>query len=240
MFEADPGAHTAKIAVMLGHASQMFDDAAGHQAEIAGVEGKTDIGEPGHQAIEKEIAGAQEQRLLAANALGVDDVIAFSESLKELRDGFRKVLEVAIHDDRGFAIDVIESRTDGGLMAIVSGEGNHDDAGILGGGLLEEGERGIGAAVIGKDDLVRAAGESVENGAEAAEEFGQDLFFVVNRNGDGEARRRIHALYRTCGKGRGEGINKFFSRNGRGAEKKVGEKGNARCEAWGEIQTKVF
>jgi hypothetical protein len=57
---------------------------------------------------------------------------------------------------------------------------------------LEQLERVIGAAVVHEDDLVRAARDRIEHGAEASQQLGDARRLVVERDRDGEPEARAH------------------------------------------------
>jgi hypothetical protein len=60
--------------------------------------------------------------------------------------------------------------------------------------LFQEGECAVRASVVHKHDFVRAAGDLIQRGECPAQEFRQHRLFIVQRNRNGETKRRIHVL----------------------------------------------
>jgi len=75
--EPDPAHQAAQEPVVLAHAVQLVGHAAVDQAEVAGVPGDVDAGQPVEQAIEERRGGTLERGLpLALLAARKDDLVA--------------------------------------------------------------------------------------------------------------------------------------------------------------------
>ena len=98
------------------------DDATIHEAEIAGVERNVDVGNRTQQAIEDAIRDCLERVPCAAPAHREDDVASLAPQTDEIGDDLRWILQVAVHDDDGSTLRVINARGDRGLMSEIARE----------------------------------------------------------------------------------------------------------------------
>ena len=128
----DPGSQSAQIPLMFRNLLQRIDDPTGEQREVARIDREPDSGDQSQHAIEDEVAGAKHPPFLPPHPPHVNDVEALRVFLEQLRNGFRRILQVAIHDDDHIACRVIESRAERRLMAEVTRERDRDDAFIVG------------------------------------------------------------------------------------------------------------
>ncbi len=118
---------------------------------------------------------------------GIDDVVAFQMRPDEVGDRLRRVLQVPVHQDDRVPGDVVERRGKRGLVAEVPGKSDDREA-RLGGRRTDQCLSGsIPAPVVDKDDLMRAARDSVQHHSQAAEQLRQQLDLVVDRHGYGKA-----------------------------------------------------
>ena len=122
--------------------------------------------------------------------------------LDKLWDDLGNILQVTVHNYGGAAADVVEGSGDGRLVAKIAGERDGDQAGILHGGLFEDGASAVGAPVIDDNNFVRPARECDQDIVEALQEFRQNRFFVVDGNGYREPKRFGHRIHRTLQAGK--------------------------------------
>ncbi|MNL11089.1 hypothetical protein D3C87_1319100 [compost metagenome] len=107
--------------MILPDALHGIDRPAAHEAEIPRVHGDVHVGEPPQEAVEQGRRPLLEGRL--SPPLGtdrVDHVVALAPLGHQLRDHFRRVLQVRIDDHDGLSGGVIHPRRDGGLMPEVA------------------------------------------------------------------------------------------------------------------------
>ncbi len=104
------------------------------------------------------------------------------------RDIVRVVLEIGVHDHHPTPLHRLEAGIGGRGLARVGLEPDEPRTGIL----LVEAAHDLGtpiaAAVVNEDRLVVEPG-GIQHFADLGPEHGQVLFFVVNRNDDGEVDR---------------------------------------------------
>jgi hypothetical protein len=84
-------------------------------------------------------------------------------------------------------------------VAEVARQLDDHDPRIALGSRFQHPESPVRTAIVHENDFVRATGERVEDGAGPADELGHDRLFVVDRDGDGDARVSGHR--RNCPSG---------------------------------------
>src|SRR5262249_1827328 len=114
----------------LFQAAQLINDAAIHDAELAGVMRNIDIGQSIYHAVpDKRHELANERLALAALAsLGQDDVVAFVELAVEIGDDFRRILQVDVDHHARLPDAMVQAGHDGTRLAKASAEDQHADA----------------------------------------------------------------------------------------------------------------
>src|SRR5688572_17561534 len=105
-----------------------FDDLAVHQTEVAAIQRNIQVTDAAQQAIKAEIAEALEQALFPLRADGVDDLVAVPPTLDKLSEDFRRVLQIAIHDDDRATARQVDARTDRRLVTEVPTQVDTRDA----------------------------------------------------------------------------------------------------------------
>ena len=161
------------------------DDAAGHEAEIAGVGRDFYIGDfvdhlvarGGDEFFDPRFAGA-------GAALREDDVVALAPFREHLVNEFGRILEIDVHGDDGVAGGVFEAGEGGHRLAEAAGEAEEFDARITRAVLQNDVFRAVGRRVERENDFV-VLRDGGENRTEAPEEF-RDIFFLLI-NGDDDA-----------------------------------------------------
>jgi hypothetical protein len=101
-------------------------------------------------------------------------------------------LQIAVHDDDGITGHMIEGAAKSSLMPEIAGKRYEDDARVLPGSYFDESDGAIGAAVVNEEQFMWTAGKRIEDSQRAAQEFGQNTFFVVQRDGEREAETFAH------------------------------------------------
>ena len=126
------------------------------------------------QPVEARIGEAFHRPFLALTPDRVDHLEALSPALEELRDYFRRILQVAIHHHDRATARVVESRRERDLVTEVAGEVDDLEPRVGGVELAKGGEAVVGAAVVDEQHLV--VGRVPESVAEPlAEDRGQVL-----------------------------------------------------------------
>ena len=87
----------------LGELVESVDHAAVEQGEVAGVERDGHIRRGAEQAIERLVGDAHRQRRNPARSDAVDDVPAFEPLFVEVGNQLRRILEIAVEQDRRVA-----------------------------------------------------------------------------------------------------------------------------------------
>ena len=194
LLEPDPGSEAAQIPMMLGNRAQPFHNPPRKERKISRVQRKAQVREGRDHAVEEEIGRPQQHPFFPGNAAGIDDVEPFSVFVEELMDRFRRILQISVHHDDDVAGHVVQGRADGGLVAEIARKGDDDDPGVVGRGRGEQLERPVRAPVVDEDHLVRAPGQPVEDRPQPAQQLGDGLALVEERDRGGDSRLRVHAL----------------------------------------------
>ncbi len=196
---ADERHDTPQKQVALAVAAELLDGAAAHQSEV-GVVIYGGGAQRVHEPVERKCRGSLEETVGgAAAAHAVDDVRTAAVGADHGGDGFGVVLKVGVdaHQRVGAGAGCRQSGKEGRLM---SGVGRQVEAVHPWMGLVEpldDGPGAVGAAVIDVEDEtvvgdVAGGCQAVEQGDEAAGGLVEHGFFLVARNHDGKAGRRIH------------------------------------------------
>ena len=173
---------------MLRHLHELVGDAAAHQAEVAGIDGDVDAGDPGEQAIEGLGRFLLEAGFAgAAAAQAIDDVGAFAHHhLVHRREQFRRVLQVGIDDEHQIAAHGGKSRGQRQLMAVIAGEPDRDDVAVFRREFVDQLPGVVGRAVVDEDQLEPLAAQRARGGGHLTVEFAQAFFFVAAGHNDGQ------------------------------------------------------
>ena len=107
-------------------------------------------------------------------------------------DGLGRILEVAVHEHDHVSGNLVDGGGEGDLVAEVARQLYDHNSGIALGGGFEHPKSSVGTAIVHENHFVRTAGERVEDGSGPANELGHNRFFVVDRDGDGDARASNH------------------------------------------------
>ncbi len=99
------------------------------------------------------IAGSEASRIVAPRRHHLG---AVAPGRDQLRDQFRRMLEIGIHHDHRAAARMAQARAQRLLMAEIAGEGEIADRGIGGGRGADRRQRAVARAVIDEHDLVAA------------------------------------------------------------------------------------
>ncbi len=105
-------------------------------------------------------------------------------SRKKPRNRLRRILEVAVHEDRDVAVDMVEHRRQRRLVTEIPGQRDRHDARICRGGRLDDRPGPVHAAIVHQHHLVPRSGQHVEHAPEALEELGQHGLLVVEGDAD--------------------------------------------------------
>ncbi len=182
---ADPREHASQVAVVLTHGGDGVDGLAVDQSEVARIDGHRDLTEAPHDAVEP-----RGRRLLADRlagpfvADGVDDVVALAPLASQLQRDLGGILQVAVHDDGGPAVGVVEPGADGDLVAEVARQPDRADPGIA---LAERLGRLVGAVsrpVVDEEHLGGAV-ELVHDTGQSPVQLVQVLPLIQNGDDEG-------------------------------------------------------
>jgi hypothetical protein len=152
-----------------------------------------DAGQLGHHPVGD--ARGQAARPVAIDAVGAPaagDVVALGELGEQLRQIFRRMLQVAVHGDDHLAQGVIEAGGERGRLAVVAGQFDDADGGIAGAEAAQRQVAAVAAAVIDEDDLVGQA-DGDQHAREARVQFVERRLFVEDGNDHGQLKVRGHA-----------------------------------------------
>jgi hypothetical protein len=86
----------------------------------------------------------------------------------------------------------VEPRAERSLVPEVPRQGDDHQARVVSCGFLDQGQRAVPAAIVDQHDLVRAAGDAIEDGAQAPEQLADALLLVMQGNRDRDARPGAH------------------------------------------------
>src|ERR671919_2684301 len=198
--ESDPAEHAAQITVRLAHRAHGVERSPVDESEVSGSDPDVDVGQPPEETVEgfrRPVLGATLAVALLHHR--VDDLVPFAPPGEELRDHFRRMLEVAVHGDNGIAAGEVEPRRERDLVAEAAGQADDLEPWIPPVELDGEPVCGVRAPVVDEDDLPVAV-YSLERRREARRELRQHLLLVAQRYHDGEKRRVVvHRVTRLPG-----------------------------------------
>ena len=148
------------------------------------------------RALDQTVDGARgqltEQAVLTVLTDRADHVIAFVGFGHQARDLFRRVLQVRVQGDDQIARDVAKPRHNRRVLAVVTVEQHGYDVAAFNLRGFGQHQRGIIAtAIIHQQNFVGLA-HRVTGGRCTADQFGQALLLVINRDYHG------YFLYRRC------------------------------------------
>src|SRR5688572_13037495 len=167
---------------MLRQLAQRGDHRRAEECEVAGIERKLDVRQRCDDPVKQPICGAEEQSAFAGRSPREDHVRAGQVVRYELRNDFRLILQIRIHQNHGIAAGIVERGAKGGLVAEISGQHDDPDARIALDRLFEQLTRAIRTSVVDEHDFVRPAVDAVEDGQQSVEQLGNDFLLVVNRD----------------------------------------------------------
>lgn len=187
LLESERGDGSAEVGLCVLVEGELLDDAAGDEAEVAGVGRDAIFAELVDEAVEEGASGADRPAFFAGDADAVDDVGALLPVVEKDRDELGRVLEVAVELDGGVAAGTEVSGEDGALESEVAGEAEGADAGVAGGELGEDLEGCVFGVVVGEDELEgEAVAELVGDGDDGGVEVADRELLVVDGNDDGD------------------------------------------------------
>ena len=141
-------------------------------------------GDPGHQPVgDFRRHSARPQIVHPLLPPAADDVVPFVELGEQLRNLFRRVLQVAVHRHDHRALSRVEAGGQRGRLPVVPGERDQHDAFIANRECFHRLPRTIAAAIVHVDDFCLGA-EQQEHGVEAAVELGDRRHLVEQRHDD--------------------------------------------------------
>src|SRR6202020_2157022 len=101
---ADPCPQSRQVTIALAHGIERIDSLPVEKAEYSRVQRYGKVGQCAKNTVEeREEFGQKFAPLLPAPSHRNDNLCAIPPGLHQLRQNFRRILEVAIHDDRGIA-----------------------------------------------------------------------------------------------------------------------------------------
>src|SRR5579862_9478352 len=179
-FESDHGDQPAQEAVAFVEFHELVDHAPVEQTEVASVARNLDIrdfvDEPvpavRDQFLERMFAGAR-------TPLRDHDLETVAPAFHHLRNQLRRVLHVAVNHHDDLPARIREAGHRRRRLAEAPRKRQHFDARIFGVGFADDLERAAGAG-IGREDDFEILADLLEHAGHSRQEFGQDLFFVVN------------------------------------------------------------
>ena len=152
-----------------------FEGATGIADAVLGEAGADRVGEFGGEPFGKSV--------FAVGAVAANQVVAFVEFFEEARDVGGVVLAVAIHEEDGIAASGVDPGVHGAALAGVLGKTQDADFGPGG----DAGEGGVGGFIVDEDNF---EGASLEGVADFFAQGCDVVFFVIERDDDGEHGRR--------------------------------------------------
>jgi hypothetical protein len=169
------------------HTPKFLDHTARHQPKISRVQRQSNIRQRRHHAIKHVIANPQRQRFFSPYALGVDHVVSLLIFFNELRYHFLNVLQIPVHHNNGVARNVIQRRGNRRLVSEIPRERAHHNSLIFRGRFVQYFESAIRAAVVHEHDFMSSSSDRIQHEPQPQQQFGQDTFFVVDRDRDRQA-----------------------------------------------------
>src|ERR1700682_234853 len=184
--KTNPTPHPSQIPVVLRHLPHLVDDPPRHQPKISGVQRQPNIGKLCHHSIKHKVTDSKGPGFLSPDALRIHDLVTLLVFLHKLRDHFWNVLQVPTHYHRSLPRYIIQRCCNRSLVPKITGKRYHLNSGILFYCLLEYHEGAVSAPIIYENNFVRAARYLIEHHAGSAQKLWQDLFFIVEWNGNRE------------------------------------------------------
>lgn len=121
----------------------------------------------------------EERFPLTVAPAGRDVAVAFFPPGNHVRQQFRRVLEVGVHDDQGVAFGVVHAGQHGRFLAEITRQGHVGHARIFFVELAQNGQGPVAAAVVDEDEGEGVVCQAADDGARPFVELGQDGFFVI-------------------------------------------------------------
>ena len=109
-----------------------------------------------------------------------DDPAALLKFPHNLRQAFRRMLQVSIHADDAISVRIVDARDHGRLMAKVAGEGYHLHLLVPSRILSQNREAVVPAAIVDKQELI-IPGKNLQDQLDRLIKHRQCLFFIVYR-----------------------------------------------------------
>ena len=159
--EAEPRKHAAHEAVPLRHRLERVKDLAVDQSEIADIAWDVDRGKAAEQFVEN--SGGPAFKLgfaFARQSARVNDVITLFPSRNHVADNFRRILEIGVHYDDGFASAHIHTGGDRDLVAEIPRQLDVTIAVIAFRFRLKHNRAAVGATVVDKNGFRRPSSPS--------------------------------------------------------------------------------
>src|SRR5690606_15694043 len=119
-------------------------------------------------------------------ALAIDHVSTGIHHRSHLGQQLRRILQVGVNDQHTLATAEIEPRAQRNLVAIIAGEIDDDNMGVLVGKGIQLRQRAVAGAVIDVDDLLILLSYDLAYSRNSAVEFGYAGFFIVTVRYNGE------------------------------------------------------
>ena len=180
--EADPGEKAFVEARALAHRQKRVDRLPVKETEVACAGRQPHVAKFLQQAIED--AGKSDAQFWigrAIDALAIDVLVSFSPFFDELRDDFRRVLQVGVHDHDSASAGVIETGGDRNLLAEIARKRQGVKARLLGAKVAQNVQALVGRPVIDKNSLVGDVA-GVEGGLYSGRQRPKILRFVKKRD----------------------------------------------------------
>ena len=171
LFETQPTSQAGDEAVAFGEFVHLLDDDAIHQAEYSGVGAGGESAQTLQKGIKKFEPPAAWSGFGAGGALGDHDLKSLGPLADQLRNQFRWILQIAIHQHDAFAGSEMDPGGQRGLMTEIAGEADGSHAIIDGVKFANELRGSIETAIIHINDLPRIVG-GIEGGGQSAMKLG--------------------------------------------------------------------
>ena len=180
--ESNPAEHSPHVAVRLAHGLERLERPPVDESEVAHLEGHVDVADAAKETVERGRRRLLETRFPGASlADAVDHVESLAPTGRHLQHDLRGVLEIGVHDDDRVAGGDVHAGGDRDLVTEVPGKTKDLEARI---GLPRREHQvvaAVAASVVDEDDLGGRV-EAVEQEPEPADELGQGLLLVENRD----------------------------------------------------------
>src|SRR6185369_8292091 len=177
--------------MLLAQLAQRLDGPTAHKPVVSGVLRDVNPTHSLDDLVEQRGSGLLDPAFaLSTRAYRVGDVVPLGPYLEQLRDKLRRILQVCVDDHDDVALTVVEASGESNLLSEVAGQVNDRNASIDCAQLVHDSQRTVPAAIVYEDDLVRIA-ERPQNRNAPAIELVENLFFVVGRHDNGDARDEV-------------------------------------------------